>query len=39
MVCCPAGSAAIIHQAVFHANYPNRSQEQGDRREDGQQQR
>lgn len=27
MLCCPAGSAAIIHQAVFHANYPNRSQE------------
>jgi ectoine hydroxylase-related dioxygenase (phytanoyl-CoA dioxygenase family) len=27
MVCCKAGSAAIIHQAVFHANYPNKSQE------------
>lgn len=27
MVCCPAGSAAIIHQGIFHANYPNRSQE------------
>lgn len=26
MVCCRAGSAAIIHQAVFHANYPNCSQ-------------
>jgi ectoine hydroxylase-related dioxygenase (phytanoyl-CoA dioxygenase family) len=27
MVTCRAGSAAIINQAVFHANYPNRSQE------------
>ncbi len=27
MLCVPAGSAAIINQAVFHANYPNRSQE------------
>lgn len=27
MVLCKAGSAAIIHQAVFHANYPNTSQE------------
>jgi ectoine hydroxylase-related dioxygenase (phytanoyl-CoA dioxygenase family) len=27
MVTCKAGSAAIIHQAVFHANYPNRSQQ------------
>ena len=27
MVCCPAGSAAIINQSVFHANYPNRSPE------------
>lgn len=27
MVLCQAGSAAIIHQAVFHANYPNISQE------------
>ena len=27
MICCPAGSAAIINQSVFHANYPNRSQE------------
>ena len=27
MVCCQAGSAAIIHQGLFHANYPNRSQE------------
>lgn len=26
MVCCKAGSAAIIHQAVFHANFPNTSQ-------------
>jgi ectoine hydroxylase-related dioxygenase (phytanoyl-CoA dioxygenase family) len=26
MICCPAGSAAIINQAIFHANYPNRSQ-------------
>jgi ectoine hydroxylase-related dioxygenase (phytanoyl-CoA dioxygenase family) len=25
MVTCRAGSAAIIHQAVFHANYPNTS--------------
>lgn len=25
MVTCRAGSAAIINQAVFHANYPNRS--------------
>ena len=23
MVTCPAGSAAIIHQGVFHGNYPN----------------
>lgn len=27
MVCCKAGSAAIIHQAVFHANFPNTSPE------------
>lgn len=27
MITCKAGSAAIINQAVFHANYPNRSQE------------
>lgn len=27
MVTCQAGSAAIINQNVFHANYPNRSQE------------
>jgi ectoine hydroxylase-related dioxygenase (phytanoyl-CoA dioxygenase family) len=27
MVTCKAGSAAIINQAIFHANYPNRSQE------------
>lgn len=27
MICCPAGSAAIINQSLFHANYPNRSQE------------
>jgi ectoine hydroxylase-related dioxygenase (phytanoyl-CoA dioxygenase family) len=27
MITCQAGSAAIINQAVFHANYPNRSQE------------
>lgn len=27
MVTCRAGSAAIINQTVFHANYPNRSQE------------
>ena len=27
MVLCKAGSAAIINQAVFHANYPNTSQE------------
>lgn len=26
MVCCQAGSAAIINQCVFHANYPNTSQ-------------
>ena len=26
MICAPAGSAAIINQAIFHANYPNRSQ-------------
>jgi hypothetical protein len=25
MVCCQAGSAAIINQCVFHANYPNTS--------------
>jgi ectoine hydroxylase-related dioxygenase (phytanoyl-CoA dioxygenase family) len=25
MVCCKAGSAAIINQAIFHANYPNTS--------------
>lgn len=25
MVCCKAGSAAIINQRVFHANYPNYS--------------
>lgn len=27
MVTCRAGSAAIINQSLFHANYPNRSQE------------
>ncbi len=27
MVLCPAGSAAIIHQGVFHANFPNTSRE------------
>lgn len=27
MICCPGGSAAIINQSLFHANYPNRSQE------------
>lgn len=27
MVTCKAGSAAIINQAIFHANYPNVSQE------------
>lgn len=27
MVCCPAGSVAIINQSIFHANYPNRSSE------------
>jgi len=27
MLCCPAGSAALINQSLFHANYPNRSQE------------
>lgn len=27
MVCCKAGSAAIINQCVFHANYPNTSKE------------
>lgn len=27
MVTCKAGSAAIINQAVFHANYPNTSRE------------
>ena len=26
MITCRAGSAAIINQAVFHANFPNRSQ-------------
>jgi ectoine hydroxylase-related dioxygenase (phytanoyl-CoA dioxygenase family) len=25
MICCPAGSAAIINQSIFHANYPNTS--------------
>ena len=25
MVCCKAGSAAIINQTIFHANYPNTS--------------
>ena len=25
MICCPAGSCAIINQSIFHANYPNRS--------------
>lgn len=25
MVCCQAGSAAIINQKIFHANYPNYS--------------
>jgi hypothetical protein len=27
MVCCRAGSAAIINQCIFHANYPNTSNE------------
>ena len=27
MVTCRAGSAAVINQCVFHANYPNRSSE------------
>lgn len=27
MVTCRAGSVALIHQAVFHANYPNISQQ------------
>ena len=27
MVTCKAGSAAIINQAIFHGNYPNRSHE------------
>jgi ectoine hydroxylase-related dioxygenase (phytanoyl-CoA dioxygenase family) len=27
MVTCKAGSAAVINQCVFHANFPNRSQE------------
>lgn len=27
MITCRAGSAAIINQAVFHANYPNHSRE------------
>lgn len=27
MVLCKAGSAAVIHQAVFHANFPNTSRE------------
>jgi ectoine hydroxylase-related dioxygenase (phytanoyl-CoA dioxygenase family) len=27
MVTCQAGSAAVIHQGVFHANFPNVSQE------------
>jgi ectoine hydroxylase-related dioxygenase (phytanoyl-CoA dioxygenase family) len=27
MVCCSAGSAAVINQCVFHANYPNTSGE------------
>ena len=27
MVTCKAGSAAVINQCVFHANYPNRSRE------------
>ncbi|MGE0607819.1 MAG: phytanoyl-CoA dioxygenase family protein [Pirellulales bacterium] len=25
MICCPAGTAAIINQSLFHANYPNTS--------------
>jgi ectoine hydroxylase-related dioxygenase (phytanoyl-CoA dioxygenase family) len=25
MVCCPAGSACLINQNVFHGNYPNRT--------------
>lgn len=25
MVCCPAGSAVVINQKVFHGNYPNYS--------------
>jgi len=28
MVCCKAGSAAIINQKIFHANYPNYSDSQ-----------
>lgn len=27
MVCCPAGSVAVINQTLFHANYPNTSRE------------
>jgi hypothetical protein len=27
MITCKAGSAAIINQSIFHANYPNRSNE------------
>jgi ectoine hydroxylase-related dioxygenase (phytanoyl-CoA dioxygenase family) len=27
MICCKAGSAAIINQTIFHANYPNNSKE------------
>jgi ectoine hydroxylase-related dioxygenase (phytanoyl-CoA dioxygenase family) len=27
MVCCPAGSVAIINQSIFHANYSNHSTE------------
>jgi hypothetical protein len=27
MVCCPAGSACLINQNVFHGNYPNQSTE------------
>ncbi len=27
MICCPAGTAAVINQSLFHANYPNTSQQ------------
>lgn len=26
MICCRAGTAALINQSLFHANYPNKSQ-------------